>query len=92
MTVVYIEARPKGRQEGTHITDYVIEDHADSVLATCKTQQEAIEWAKKPHGPRCSCPALERQEEGRSLAEGVEFKSPLRGSIAVADPDEVRPG
>jgi hypothetical protein len=27
----------------------VIEDHADHVLATCKTQQVAIEWAKK-HG------------------------------------------
>jgi hypothetical protein len=49
MTVVYIEARPKGREEGTHITDYVVEDHADHVLATCKTQHEAIEWAKK-HG------------------------------------------
>jgi hypothetical protein len=47
MTVVYIEARPKGRQEGTHITDYAVEDHADHVLATCKTQQEAIDWAKK---------------------------------------------
>jgi hypothetical protein len=46
---VYIEARPKGRPEGGHIDDYVAEDHADHVLATFKTQREAIEWAQK-HG------------------------------------------
>ena len=33
MTNVYIEARPKGRPEGSHIDDYVVEDHADHVLA-----------------------------------------------------------
>jgi hypothetical protein len=46
---VYIEARPKGRAEGSPIEDFVAEDHADSVLATFKTQREAIEWAHK-HG------------------------------------------
>ena len=46
MTKVYIEARPKGRPEVSPIEDYVVEDHADSVLATFKTQREAIEWAK----------------------------------------------
>jgi uncharacterized protein (DUF4415 family) len=45
--VVYIEARPKGRLEGTAIEDYVIEDHTDYVLKTFKTQKEAIDWAKK---------------------------------------------
>lgn len=44
---VYIEARPKGRPEGTHIDDYVIEDHADRVLGTFKTQKEAIDWTTK---------------------------------------------
>jgi hypothetical protein len=39
---VYIEARPKGRPEGSHIDDYVAEDHADSVLSTFKTQLEAV--------------------------------------------------
>jgi hypothetical protein len=49
---VYIEARPKGRPEGSHIADYVVEDRADSVLATCKTQREAVEWAQKQgHSP-----------------------------------------
>ena len=29
MTVVFIEARPRGASEGTPVDDYVIEDHAD---------------------------------------------------------------
>jgi hypothetical protein len=32
MAKVYVEARPKGRPEGTRIDDYVVEDHADHVL------------------------------------------------------------
>ena len=56
MAVVYVEPRPKGRPEGSPVTDYVVEEHADQVLATFKTQHEAIEWAKKnghtPHVAR----------------------------------------
>lgn len=56
MSTVYVEARPKGRAEGSAITDYVVEDAADHVLGTFKTQKEAIEWAKtkthKPHVAR----------------------------------------
>ncbi len=52
MANVYIEARPKGRTEGTAIDDYVVEDHADHVLATFGTQGEAITWAKSNgHSP-----------------------------------------
>lgn len=47
MPNVFVEARPKGRQEGSAIEDYVVEDHADSVLHTSKSQHEAIDWAKK---------------------------------------------
>jgi hypothetical protein len=47
MANVYVEPRPKGRPEGEPIHDYVVEDHAVHVLATFKTQHEAIEWAKK---------------------------------------------
>jgi hypothetical protein len=47
MANVYVEARPKGRPEGTAIEGYVVEDHADSVLGSFQTQAEAIEWAKK---------------------------------------------
>jgi hypothetical protein len=42
MSVVYVEARPKGRQEGSPFEDYVVEDHADSVLATFKTQHDGL--------------------------------------------------
>jgi len=49
---VYIEARPRGRPEGSPIDDYVVEDHADHVLATFKTLRQAINWAKKNrHAP-----------------------------------------
>jgi hypothetical protein len=49
MPNVYVEARPKGRPEGSAVEDFVVEDH---VLATFKTQQEAIEWARKNnHAP-----------------------------------------
>jgi hypothetical protein len=52
MPNVYVEARPKGRPEGTAIDDYVVEDHADHVLATFKTQREAIDWSRKQgHAP-----------------------------------------
>jgi hypothetical protein len=52
MATVFVEARPKGRQEGTHIDDFVVEDHADHILKICGTQKEAIEWAKaNGHSP-----------------------------------------
>ena len=44
---VYIEPRPKGHHEGGVIDDYVVEDHSDYILATTRTQAEAIIWAKK---------------------------------------------
>lgn len=49
MPQVFVEARPKGKPEGSPITEYVVEDHADHVLARFATQEEAIKWAKK-HG------------------------------------------
>jgi hypothetical protein len=45
MTKVFIEPRPKGRQEGSPIDDYVVEEEGDRVLKTFKTQEEAITWA-----------------------------------------------
>ena len=47
MANVYIEARPKGRPEGGSIEGYVAEDHADHPLKSFKTQEEAIERARK---------------------------------------------
>ena len=46
MAVVYVEARPKGKPQGSPVLDYVVEDHADHILKICSTQTEAIEWAK----------------------------------------------
>jgi hypothetical protein len=49
---VYVEARPKGRPEGSRIDDCVVEDRADHVLGTFKTQGDAIDWAKSErHNP-----------------------------------------
>jgi hypothetical protein len=44
MANVFIEPRPKGRAEP--IKEYVVEDQADHVLRTAKTQAEAISWAR----------------------------------------------
>ena len=38
MARVFVEPGPKGRHEGDPISDYVVEDHADHVLRTFKTQ------------------------------------------------------
>jgi hypothetical protein len=52
MPNVFIEPRPKGRPEGTPIEDYAVEDRADSVLHTAKTQEQAIQWARQQgHNP-----------------------------------------
>ena len=52
MAVVFVEARPKGRPDGSPITDYVVETEGDHVLATTNTQLEAIEWSKRNrHSP-----------------------------------------
>jgi hypothetical protein len=51
MAVVYIEARPKGRDRDP-IENYVVEGDADDVLHTAKTREEAIQWAKRHrHSP-----------------------------------------
>lgn len=46
MATVYVEARPKGRPEGTRIDDYVVETQGDQVLGTFSTQKAAIDWSK----------------------------------------------
>jgi hypothetical protein len=52
MANVYVEARPKARIDGSPIADYVVEDHADHVLATFKDQHDAAEWAaSQGHAP-----------------------------------------
>ena len=49
MPNVFVEPRRKG---GEAIEEYVVEDHADHILHTSKTQAEAIAWARKEgHSP-----------------------------------------
>lgn len=61
MANIYVEARPKGRPEGSAIQDYLVEDNANHELGTFTTQKEAIDWAKsRCHSPLCpSRPASE---------------------------------
>ncbi|MGA3138950.1 MAG: hypothetical protein ABSD09_08705 [Xanthobacteraceae bacterium] len=47
MANVYVEARPKGRPEGSAIEGYVVEDGADNVLKSFNTQREAIDWSRQ---------------------------------------------
>jgi hypothetical protein len=64
MSNVYVEPRPKGHPEGSHIDDYVVEDHADHALHTCKTRgerepgygQPAIKLCKRPRYYSRFCP------------------------------------
>jgi hypothetical protein len=52
MANVFVEARPKGRPDNSPIDDFVVEDHADHVLHTSRTQAEAVAWAQKEgHSP-----------------------------------------
>ena len=73
MANVYIEPRPKGRPEGSPINDYVVEDHADHVLAAARTQHEAVDWAKQEgHHPLVArVRHLNDKKNPRSLALGV---------------------
>jgi hypothetical protein len=65
MANVYIEPRPKGRPEGTPIDSYAVEDHADSVLSTHRTQAEAIAWAKASgHSPHVA--HVKKHQQGKS--------------------------
>ena len=48
MSHVFVEARPKGRPEGSPIEDYVVES-PDHPLASFKTQHDAIDT---PHVAR----------------------------------------
>jgi hypothetical protein len=72
MSDVFVEPRPKGNRDGSPITDYVVEDHADHVLATRNTRFEAIQWARpRPHAHLAPCPASERQSKAGSLANSL---------------------
>ena len=69
MANVYIEARPKGRPEGSPIDDYVVETQGDEVLGTFTTQKAAIDWAKaNGHSPHVA--RVRHLNDKRSLITG----------------------
>jgi hypothetical protein len=75
MVRVFVEARPKGRPEGSPIEDYVVEDHADHVIQKDPARSNRMgeeDWA---HAACRSRPAPERQGKARSLAHGLGFAS-----------------
>jgi hypothetical protein len=47
MATVYVQARPKGSQQGASVDDFVVENEVDRVLGIFSTQREAVEWAKR---------------------------------------------
>ena len=47
MPNVYIEARPKGRPEGSAIEDYVVEDHAGHALTLSRHSRKRSSGLKK---------------------------------------------
>ena len=75
MAIVFVEARPKSREEGP-VTDFVVEDYADHVLATFKTQAEAIDWARKnghrPHIARVRRLNDRNKPDSRKAADDAE--------------------
>jgi hypothetical protein len=96
---VKIRPIPRAARSPTCRRSYVVEDHADHVLATFKTQQEAIDWSRKNgHAPAGRARAApERQKETGPLAGGVSvtfFAEPgskevrlwwqMEGSISVS--------
>lgn len=78
MANVYVEARPKGHPEVSHIVDYVVEDHSDR-------------RGKAPRSPSASRTRqlLERQKEPGSLALGVVTAEAFT-SASVRDPQVCR--
>jgi hypothetical protein len=55
MPNVYVEARPKGRPEGSSIEDFVVEDHADHVLGTFKTKKRSTGSERTAIRPSRAC-------------------------------------
>ena len=47
MPKVYVEARPKGRLEGSAIDDYVVEDHADTCSRPSKHNRRQSRGLKR---------------------------------------------
>jgi len=85
MANVFVEARPKGRPEGSAIEGYVVEDHIDNVLGSFNTQGEAITWAKgHNHSPVVArVRHLNEKKEAGSVA--IRLRRRLRSDSSSPD-------
>lgn len=61
MTNVFVEPRPKGKEEGSPIDDFVVEDHADHVLATFKNTSGGGPIGSHPRAQTSCCPRAASQ-------------------------------
>jgi hypothetical protein len=84
MATVYVEARPKGAQEGTRIDDYVVEDHADHVLKTTATQADAIKWANPPYSSAGVGSGFGGSSRYGDEAEARRFEAPFSARVVEA--------
>ena len=99
MPNVYVEARPKGRPEGSSIEDFVVEDHADHVLGTFKTERsDRLGQKERPFAPCRARAASQRQENTRPLARRLIVQHSLVNRVAcnqtlfaVSNPDLAEP-
>lgn len=90
MAVVFVEARPKGKTADSPVAEYVVEDDADHILATFRTQGDAIYWAKK-HGHKPHVARVRHLNDKKNLIIGVrcdECRSPYQtgGTVSSTSP------
>jgi hypothetical protein len=76
MAIVYVEARPKGKQPGSPVIDHVVEDHADHILKICSTQTELSSGRKRTATiPMSRGSGISTIKNAGSLARGSELKA-----------------
>lgn len=69
MAIVFVEARPKGKPDGSPIEDYIVEDHADHPLGR-RSEVGKGAWAYAARGP--SSPSQRQEKAGlASCVEGA---------------------
>jgi hypothetical protein len=73
MANVFVEARPKGKPAGSPITDYIVEDRADSRSRVIPNPRggNALGQDSRPYAARRASPTPQRQGQAGPLAEGL---------------------
>ena len=68
MPNVYIEAHPRGRPEGSAVQDFVVEDHADHVLAAFKRSSGRGRTTIRLSLPACGISTTKTPITGRAAS------------------------